>query len=151
MAANSIPTWLDEVHSACKVLETSVPELPEPAAANDQAPASRLVVDYLLNEGQRLGRDFSKRYGPDQAALFEVALKSNFLLLLYSPGSNTSTSLSEAISRAAPKAKLPAELWQPVIDRINAKASPEDVQIAVRQMHADVARYLANAAEPTGR
>jgi hypothetical protein len=151
MAANSVPTWLDEAHSACKVLGTSVPELPEPAAAGDTAPASRQVIDYLLAQGQRIGRDLSQRYGPEQASLFEVALKSNILLLLYSPGSNAANSISAAISRAAPKAGLPAELWQPVVDRVNKQSSVDDVRTAVRQMHNDVDQYLAKAAEPHGR
>jgi hypothetical protein len=151
MAANSIPTWLDEAHSACKVLGTSVPELPEPAAPSDTALASRQVIDYLLVQGQRIGRDLSQRYGPEQASLFEVALKSNILLLLYSPGSNAATSISAAISRAAPKAGLPAELWQPVVDRVNKQSSLDDVRASVRQMHNDVDQYLANAAEPPGR
>ncbi len=151
LAVNSVPTWLDDAHSACKLLETSVPELPEPAAASDTAPASRQVVDYLLAQGQRIGLDLSRRYGPGQSALFEVALKSNILLLLYSPGSNASNSISAAISRAAPAANLPAELWKPLVDLIDKKSSPADVQAAVRQMHSDVDRYLANEAEPHGR
>ena len=151
MAANSIPTWLDEAHSACKVLGTTVPELPEPAAAGDTSLASRQVIDYLLAQGQRIGRELAKRYGPEQAALFEVALKSNILLLLYSPGSDATNSISAAISRAAPQAKLPDVLWSPLVDRMNKKASLEEVRTSVRQMHRDVDGYLANAAEPSAR
>jgi hypothetical protein len=150
MAANSIPTWLDEAHSACKVLGTTLPELPEPAAAGDTALASRQVIEYLLTQGQRIGRELAKRYGPEQAALFEVALKSNILLLLYSPGSDATNSISAALSHAAPQAKLPEILWSPLADRINKKASLEEVRAAVRQMHTDVDAYLANA-EPTAR
>ncbi len=107
MAANSIPTWLDEAHSACKVLGTTVPELPEPAAVGDTSPASRQVIDYLLAQGQRIGRELAKRYGSEQAALFEVALKSNILLLLYSPGSDATNSISAAISRLLRKRNYP--------------------------------------------
>jgi hypothetical protein len=151
MAANSIPTWLDEAHSACKVLGTTVPELPEPAAVGDTSLASRQVIDYLLAQGQRIGRELAKRHGPEQAALFEVALKSNILLLLYSPGSDATNSISAAISRAAPQAKLPDVLWSPLVDRMSKKASLGDVRAAVHQMHSDVAGYLANAAEPNAR
>ena len=151
MAANSIPTWLDEAHSACKVLGTTVPELPEPAAASDTSLVSRQVIDYLLAQGQRIGRELAKRYGPEQAALFEVALKSNILLLLYSPGSDATNSISAAISRAAPQAKLPDVLWTPLVDRMNKKASLDEVRASVKQMHADVDGYLANASEPGAR
>src|SRR4051812_11435191 len=151
MAANSIPTWLDEAHSACKVLGTTVPELPEPAAVGDKSVASQQVIDYLLAQGQRIGRELAKRYGPEQAALFEVALKSNILLLLYSPGSGETNSISAAISRGAPQAKLPDVLWWPLIERISRKDSVEEIRSSVRQMHRDTEKYLANVAEPAAR
>lgn len=151
MAANSIPTWLDEAHSACKVLGLTVPELPEPAAAGDTSLASRQLVDYLLTQGQRIGRDLAKRYGPEQAALFEVALKSNLLLFLYSPGSDATNSISAAITRAAPQAELPDVLWWPLIERISRKDSLEEIRSSARQMHRDVDKYLANAAERSAR
>jgi hypothetical protein len=151
MAANRIPTWLDEAQSACKLLGTTVPELPEPAAAGDTSLASRQVIDYLLSQGQRIGRELAKQYGPEQAALFEVALKSNLLMLLYSPGSDATTSISTAIVRAAPKAELPDILWYPLVERMNNKASLDDVRTAVRKMHSDVDGYLAKAAESGAR
>jgi hypothetical protein len=109
------------------------------------------VIDYLLAQGQRIGRELSKRFGPEQAALFEVALKSNILLLLYSPGSEATNSIAAAIVRAAPQAKLPDVLWSPLIDRINKKASLDDVRTAIHQMRRDVDGYLANSAEPVAR
>ena len=150
MAANSIPTWLDEARSACKVLGTTVPELPEPGQGADKSQPSPQVMDYLLSQGQRIGRELSKQYGAEQAALFEVALKSNLLLLLYNPGSDATNSIATSISRAAPQAKLPQELWLPVVERIGQKGSLDDVRKAVQQMHRDVSGYLANA-EPSAR
>jgi hypothetical protein len=150
MAENSVPVWFDEAQSACKVLGTSVAQLPEPAAENDRSLASQEVIRYLLDQGQRIGRDLAKRYGPEQSALFEVALKSNILLLLYSPGSDATNSIAAAISRAAPQAQLPPELWKPLLERIERKSSLEDVRTAVRQMHKDVDNHLASA-EPKGQ
>ncbi len=128
-----------------------MPELPEPAGANDKSPASKQVIDYLLGQGQRLSRELSQRYGADRAALMEVALKANFLLLIYSPGSSESNSISAAISRAAPQAGLPAGLWQPLVDLIALQAPVGDVQAAVRKMNSEVEKYLAKLAEPSGR
>ena len=92
------------------------------------------MIDYLLAQGQRIGRELAKKYGPEQAALFEVALKSNLLVLLYSPGSDATNSISAAITRAAPQAKLPDELWSPLVDRMNKKASLDDVRTAVHKI-----------------
>lgn len=150
MAASSVPVWLDEAQSASKVLGTSVSELPEPAQENDRSLPSQQVIRYLLDEGQRIGRDLAKRYGQEESALFEVALKSNILLLLYSPGSDATNSIAAAVSRAAPQAQLPPELWRSLLERIEKKSSLEDVRSAVRQMHKDVDNYLASA-EPKGR
>jgi hypothetical protein len=151
MAANNVPVWLDEARSAAKLLETSLADLPQPAAANDRAPVSPQAIDYLIAQGQTIGRDLSQRHGQEHAALVEIALKSNLLLLLYSPGSNDSNSIAAAISRAAPLAKLPIEIWKPVVDHITKRSSLNDVRTAVKQMHADVDRYLATAAESAGQ
>jgi hypothetical protein len=151
VAANDVPAWFEEARSAAKLLGTTVPDLPNPAAADDKEPASPQVRSYLGVQYQRIVGDLSKRYGAEESALFEVALKSNFLLLLYSPGSSTTTSISDAISRAAPQARLPSQLWKPLVDLLGKQSSLADVQTAVRQMHNDVDRYLATAAERSGR
>ncbi|HEX5471971.1 MAG TPA: hypothetical protein VFW73_08795 [Lacipirellulaceae bacterium] len=151
MAADKVPGWFDEARAQAKMLGTSVPELPAPATANDKSPASEQVIDYLLVQGKRLSSELSQRYGADRAALLEVALKANILLLIYSPGTSEGNSISAAISRAAPQAGLPADLWKPLIDLIALQAPLSDVQAAVRQMNSEVEKYLAKAAEPNGR
>lgn len=150
-APKDVPQWVDEARYAAKLLGTSVPELPAPAAASDTAPASRQVLDFLVLQYQRIFPELTQQQGPEIAALFEVALKSNTLLLVYRPGSATTNSISAAIAQAAPQARLPAELWKPLVDLLGKQSSLTDVQAAIRQMHNDVDRYLANAAEPTGR
>jgi hypothetical protein len=151
MAANNVPIWFDEARSAGRLLGASPADLPEPPPANDSGSASKRVIDYLLIEGQRIGPEIAKHYGADHASLLEVALKSNLLILLYTPGGNDANSIAAAISRAGPQAELPAALWRPLVDLIASQAPLSDVRAAVRQMHSDVDRYLANAAEPTGR
>ena len=112
---------------------------------------SQRVLDYLGIQYDRIARDLGQHHGPEHSALFEVALKSNYLLLLYSPGSSATDSISAAISRAAPQARLPAELWKPLVDRLGKQSSLNDVRAAVRKMHNDVEQYLVNAAEPSSR
>ncbi len=150
-APKDVPAWIEEARSAAKLLGTSVPDLPEPAATSETAPASGQVLDFLVHQYQRIFQDLSQQQGREIAALFEIALKSNTLLLLYRPGSATTNSISAAISQAAPQARLPAELWKPLVDVLGKQSSLADVQAAIRQMHNDVDRYLANPAEPIGR
>ena len=151
VAEKNVPIWFEDARTAARILGTSVADLPEPAAAADEGPASRQVVNYLLLNGQRIGRELSKQHGPEQAALFEIALKSNILLLLYSPGASAGDSIATAISQAAPQAKLPAELWQPLVGALEKQAPQSDVRAAVRKMHIDVDQFLAGTAEQSGR
>lgn len=146
-AVEKVAHWLADSRSQAESLGTSVAELPERTADGGSPTASRQVLNYLFLQGQRIGRDLAKAHGPDHAALFEVAVKSNILLTLYQPGAPAADALSAAIAQAAPRAQLPADLWQPLLDALTAKAPPADVRQAVQRFHADVDQYLAGAAE----
>jgi hypothetical protein len=148
VAADKIPTWFGEARAAAESLETSVPELPERSATSDDAPASREVLGYLLDQGKRVGPELATRFGADHAALFEVSLKSNLLLVLYKPGSSAVEHISAAIDGAAPRAALPPELWRPLLDTLANGAPAVDVRAAVRRLHTDAERHLATAVEP---
>jgi hypothetical protein len=147
MAATSVNKWFDEAASAARLLGTTIPDLPESAAAFDGGQASQRVLDYLGIQYDRIARDLSKNGNTENAALFEIALKSNILILLYSPGNSSAASVSAAISRAGQQAKLPAQLWQPLVDMLGKQTPVDDVRAAVRKMHKDVDEYLANSAE----
>ncbi len=151
IAAKSVPEWFADSQQAAKILKTTVPDLPSPAASGDTEPASKQVMNYLLVNGQRIGHDLTKQYGPAEASLFEVALKSNLLLLIYRPGTLTVDSVSAAIQESAARARLPEKLWTPLIDAINSQAPPKEVQADVRKFHSDVDQYLAGSAEPNGK
>jgi hypothetical protein len=105
------------------------------------------VLNYLFVQGQQIGRDVAARHGADHASLIEVAVKSNLLRVLYSPGAATTAAISGAIAQAAPRAELPASLWQPLLDLLAAKADPAEVRQAVQSFHAEVERHLSPAAE----
>jgi hypothetical protein len=148
MSAENVTKWYDEAASAARLLGTSIPDLPESTAAIDSGQVSQRVLDYLGIQYDRIARDLSKNNQTENAALFEIGLKSNFLILLYSPGNSTANAVSSAISRAAPQAKLPAELWRPLVEMLGKQSPVDDVRAAVRKMHMDVDEYLANSAEP---
>lgn len=147
VAQDKVPIWFADAQTAAKLLGTSFGELPEPASVGDQkVPASRQVINYLLVNGQRMGHDLAKQHGVEDASLFEVALKSNILLLLYTPSGTAGESIAAAIAQAAPRAKLPTELWKPLVDTLGKKAPQTDVRAAVRKMHTEVDQYLVSAA-----
>lgn len=146
VAKSKVPAWFSQAQVAAKQLGVTVTDLPAPAASSNPDPASRQVMNYLLVDGQRIGRELTKQHGADAAALFEVAVKSNLLLLLYAPGSAEGASIADAITQAAPRAKLPAELWRPLVDALDRQLSPSDVRPIVQKMNTDVTQYLAGSA-----
>ena len=102
-------------------------------------------MDYLFEQGQSIGRHLATQFGDDHAALFELALKSNILLVRYQPEAPVVKALSAAISQAGERAKLPADLYQPLLKLLDENAPAKDVRNAVFDMHANVDRYLSTA------
>jgi hypothetical protein len=133
---------LDQSKTLAKMLGVSVPELPARPASNAARPATDPALDFLFTRGQEIGRELTQKQNADQAALFEVAVKSNLLLVLYKPGTPTTEAIATAIEQAGSRAKLPQELWQPLLDVLASRPSQADVQRAVFKLHADVDKYL---------
>lgn len=143
--AAKVADWFDKSERLSKLLGTTVAELPpRPTADQVDAQAGR-AMEYLFDQGQIIGRHLAAQYGDDHAALFELALKSNILLVLYQPGAPVVKALSAAISQAGERAKVPPDLWQPLLGLIDEGASVTAVRDAVFQMHADVDSYLTMA------
>jgi hypothetical protein len=147
IGSDSVAPGLEYCKSLAAKLGGSVADLPASGLAGSR-PASRQVLDYLFHQGQQIGRDLTDRHGAEAAALFEVALKSNLLLVLYTPRSSAAGAIADAISQAAPRAELPAGLWEPLVNTVIAKADGFQVRKAVKTFHTAVEQHLA---ERTGQ
>jgi hypothetical protein len=148
VAAEIVPKYFDNSKRLAASLGSAVDDLPARGLAGEGQLASRPVLNYLFVQTQRLGRDLAQQFGADHTALCEVAVKSNVLRVLYSPGSQSTEPLAAAIGQAAQRAQLPANLWQPVLDLAAAQRDGAEVRRAVQTMHTEVERYLAGRAEP---
>ena len=102
-------------------------------------------MEYLYGNGPKIGKHLGTAYGDDHGALFEIALNSNLLLVRYQPGTTTGKLFSAAISQASERAKLPAELTEPLLKLLDENAPVKDVRDAVFDMHAAVDHYLSTA------
>jgi hypothetical protein len=142
LVPEDVAGWIAEARDAAETLGTSIDELPAPAAKTGDK-GSSAVHDYLFQQGQRVWRDLTEAHGPDHAALFEVAVRSNVLLVLYAPGSSAADSLANSIREAGPRANLPPDLWQPLLDILASHPPAAKVRSAVRQMHAAVEQHLS--------
>ena len=146
-AANGAPAAsVDRVFQSAKEIGASlgvdVPPLPERSL--DKSKASADALGYLLRQaGAPIAEKLGSTYGADHSALFEVAIKSNLLLLLYSPGEQEGKTIADVIRKRAPDARLREELWRDVPAKIAAGASFDDVKNAVAKMQSDVRKFLA--------
>ena len=117
--------------------------LPFPARTGDKVEDSAAIMAYLLNDGGKtiIGK-VKEKYDQEHADLFEMALKSNLLLLMYGPGDKTGKTIAGVITRNGTRARLPESLWQPVVSKVEADASFDDVKTAVFKMQEDVRLHL---------
>jgi hypothetical protein len=102
------------------------------------------ALHYLLSDvSPNVCATLQRKYGTAHAALFEMAVKSTVLLLIYTPGADEATAVAGVIARTAPQAGLPDGLWRPVTEKIQAGSSSDDLMSVVFKMHDDVSHYLA--------
>jgi hypothetical protein len=120
--------------------------LPARTVSGSTPPSTDPAIDYLLTEGQAIGRELMAKFGPDHAALFEVAVKSNVLLVVYQPDAPIVEKIALSIGQAGRTAELPATLWQPLLDALAAKESVADVRQAVDKLHDATTKYLDKSA-----
>ena len=144
-SADKVATWYETAQQQATLFDTAIADLPPRPAANEVDPQAARAIEFLFDQGQALGQLLAAQYGDDHAALFELALKSNILLVRYQPGAPVVNALSAAVSQAGERAKLPAELYQPLLKLIDEGAPAKSVREAVFQLHADVDHYLSTA------
>ena len=138
----SVTAVMAKAKTLAATIPVDVPELP--AKTGDKAKDSAASIQYLITQaGEPIGKALRARHDVAHVALFEMAAKSQLLLLLYAPGDSLGESLVSVIKRNAPRASLPDNLWMPVADKVQAGAPFAEVKAAVTRMHADVSKHLA--------
>ena len=136
-----VATYLDKAKGLGANVGIVLPELP--ANGVDETATLTEIVHYLIaGDGWKLGDTVAQNLGKQAAILFEVAIKSNLLLMLYDPGDDHGIA---NIITARLDGVLPRELWGPAVDAITAKKSADDVSTAVVTMDTDISNYLIKA------
>lgn len=141
--ADDVAKWFGDSHTLATLLGTTVSDLPQPPPNANVNSDPEQALNYLFSQGQQVGRDLANFNGDDHAALFELAVKSNILLALYQPNAPVVDALAEALKQAGERSGLPVELWQPLLDALDAHATRSDVHDAVFRLHADADRFLS--------
>jgi hypothetical protein len=116
---------------------------PFPAKAGTSSASSADMIHYLIaGDGAALGSTLAHKYNDAHGVLFEVAVKSNLLILLYSPGDDLGQSIASVIKSRLTAIHLPENLWINVVTLVNKKGEVDAVKEAVFKMHKDVADYF---------
>lgn len=115
-----------------------------PARTGRKVDDSATVLNYLLNvTGSPIGNILAKNNGAENAAIFEIALKSNILLMLYSPGDSTSNAIAGVIRKRRSAAGLPSGMTDPLLQLLDTQAGYEQVKAELFRLHETAPPFIA--------
>ena len=120
-----------------------------PALDGDMPTNAAAALDYALDKtGDHLTKAVETRSGKRAAMLFDIALKSEVLRLLYIGDKDALTDrIADTVERGSRIAKLPAALATPLVDKVRTGASADEVEAALDAWRVAVAAHLDNAPE----
>ena len=118
-----------------------VPDLPANGAA--AATTADVIQDLFSGGGSNVGVEIASGHGASSGRRFEVAVKSDIVMLRYDPVNDNGAG---SIIRSRLDGLVPPALWQPLFEAIAAKQASADLQQAILVMQAAVVGYLVKAA-----
>ena len=140
----NVKELVDSVKPLTDAMQISIK--PFPPHVTSQIETYAAVIEYLIKgDGAEIGRQIGKGFGAEAGTLYEIAVKSNLLILLYEPGNDQG--IADVIQSRCTEVGLPNNLWFDVVSTVRGSASKEDVKAAVFKMHDDIAAYLGARAQ----
>lgn len=110
----------DEADVAAEQIQIDLPPLPIPKS--DQTPEQAVVEAFAGERTETIVAAIAERYGAEAGALARLALRSNQLLLVYSPKRENVAALASEFTAAAEASGLPKELWIPLAELLDQRA-----------------------------
>lgn len=134
----------NEADVAAAALELTLPKLP---AANSGQTDEQAVIAALSGEpAASLVEATSERFGAAAGALAKLAIRSNLLLLTYSPRRDDANAQAAADFVAAAEASaLPVEAWESLAKLLSDRGEFVAVRAAVFELHREVEKLLADS------
>jgi tetratricopeptide (TPR) repeat protein len=115
-----------------------------PARTGDRVKDSAAVLAYLLKStGDPIRAILAKSYGSEHAATFEIALKSNMLLILYGPGESSTNAIANVIRSRTASLSFLNEMMAKLLELIDQKASFEQVKAELFNIHEIAPQFIA--------
>ena len=110
----------NEADAAAQDIGIALPPLPIPKST--QTPEQAVVEAFAGERTEAIVATIAERYGADAGALARLALRSNQLLLVYSPKRENVAALASEFTAAAEASGLPKELWGPLAELLDQRA-----------------------------
>jgi len=127
---------------AATSLGITIPDLP--AVAGDRVKDTALMLQYMLaRTGNPIGDILQKNLGPEHAAIFEIALKSNILLIMYGPGESTTETIANVIRTRRSRTTLPNGMTDKLLQLIAAQAPYDEVKAELLNIHEFAPPFIA--------
>ena len=115
-----------------------------PVRTGQKVEDSAAVLQYLLGAtGNPIGAILRKNYGPEHAAVFEIALKANILIILYGPGEKEADTIANVIRKRRVDAKLPNGMTDPLLALIDRGATYNEVKNALFDLNDLAPNFIA--------
>ncbi len=131
-----VAEWRSEVERLSKSLRIADPSTGGAATDADER------VQNMLGAASRAGVELTQAHGVDHAALLEIALKTNALLVVAQDHPELATSVGRAVEGAAERAMLPKFLWEDAVRVLKSSSDADQTHDAVIRLHERVESFL---------
>lgn len=142
----AIDNMLQSADLLAEALGTTVPEMPQ-APDQQTTEFTAEILGYLLNDIEPIAQHLLQQQDRRSADLFEIAIKSSLLAIVYAPGDDMGRTIADVIEARAKRAELADDLWQPLVQAIRSDASYEQVKTGLFEMHGAVRVALMTPSE----
>ncbi len=142
--AADVEQFMASIKPLAEIMGIAIAPFP-PRAATPVEAYGETIVYLIEGGGAAIGRALTEKFGKDAGALYDAAIKSNLLLLLYEPGDDHG--IGAVIKARMSETGVPEQFWIGVVEAIDKKASQSELKDAVVKMHEAVASYLGAEGE----
>lgn len=133
---DEVAEWSAEVERLARELRIGTP----PSSRQAAEPAER--VGRMMRAAARTGEALASEHGVDHAALMEISLKTNALLVVAEKRPDLAAPVARAVRDAADRALLPRFLWDQTVRVLDDDPTPEETLDAVNGLHERVESFL---------
>ena len=135
----NVKELIESVRPLTDAMQIKIKPFP-PRAATPVETYAEIIQFLIKGDGADIGRQIAKDFGKEAGTLYEIAVKSNLLILLYEPGNDQG--IADVLQSRCTEIGLPNTLWFDLVSQVRGNASKEEVKDAVFKMHDEVAAYL---------